>query len=381
MNSLDDFARLRPQRNAATAEELDEIWAKLADTGSESDTELVGPGSTGQPYMTARGAPAPGSGRRRLALIGAAASLVVGVVAIAAVSDRAAAPPAVGDTAIAPTTAASPNATETTMAPAASETQVEADDPPRWGVSADGWQLAQFDDVTDGPDGMLRLFAGPDGLAQSWVVVVEGMSEPLVDNTATDGESALISSQSVATESGSALIVGGGVDDDTAMAVFRASQAQGSLPDGFVETETTADATTRTIRYRFVHDDGETISIDVQGAGVPRYRTELAAATAVEAWEASDGADEASVAYVGEYTLLIRHGFWVSRIITSASPDAATSSFGRQRRSVRMSWCSTGPSWVTRAQATVSRRTAFTSSPTAGATTPIWSSTPQADSS
>jgi hypothetical protein len=315
MNSLDDFARLRPDESAATADELDAIW-----------NELVGEPSVERRTEPDERPPA----RRRLAFLGAAAVIALGVVAIASFADRADAPPAVSGTSVAVTTTPAPTAS---IAPgsAVSDAAIDAGEPPLWGITEDAWRLAEFEDRTNGPLEMVRLFAGPDGLATSWVAVVSGMSEPLLPIGAEPGDGASaaspISSQRVATEDGSMAVIAGGVSGDQAMSVFRAVQNGGAPPDGFVETDS-ADAAVRTMRYRFVNGAGETIDIEVQGAGIPSYETERSVATAEESWDGTAGVDESNVAYVGEYTLLLRNGFWVTRVVTSA-PDDAPSTFTR----------------------------------------------------
>lgn len=309
MNSLDDFARLRPDEGAATADELDDIWNELV--GDEPATHRDEP-DLGQPP------------RRRFAFVGAAAVLALGVVAIASFADRAEAPPAVSESFADTST---PTPTVTTVFSSEDDGAIEAGDPPLWGITEDGWTLAEFEDHTDGPLEMVRLFAGPDGLATSWVAVVHGMSEPLlpIGSEPSDVNSAgsPISTQRVATDEGSKLVIAGGVSGEQAMSLFRAVQNGGAAPDGFVETDS-ADAAVRTIQYRFVSETGETIDVEVQGAGVPRYETERSAATAEEPWDATAGVDESSIAYAGEYTLLLRNGFWVSRVITSAPSDSPT---------------------------------------------------------
>ncbi len=317
MNSLDDFAQLRPDEVAATTEDLDAIWSGVAE---DDPIEGRDDSSAGR------------HGRRRFALIGAAAAVALGVVAIASVSNRADAPPAVSESSLAVTSSPDPDpdptvATVSTIPVAV----VEAGEPPLWGIAEDGWTLEEFDDRTNGPLDMVRLFAGPDGLATSWVAIVSGMSEPLLPIGVEPGDGAsslsLISSQRVATEDGSVAVIAGGVSDDQAMSVFRAVQNGEVPPDGFVETES-ADAAVRTIRYRFVDGDGQTIDIETQGAGTPRYETERSVATADEFWDATASVDDASIAYVGEYTLLLRNGFWVTRVVTSA-PDDAPTTFAR----------------------------------------------------
>jgi len=197
--------------------------------------------------------------------------------------------------------------------------------------------LVSFEDVPVDAGGLMRLFAGPDGLAESWVAVVEGVSEPLVnggvDDEMDDGTVQEISSQRIATEDGSFIVIGGGVADRAALTVFRASRAGEALPEGFVETSSSVDAATRIMRYEFAHDDGETVSVEVQGAGAPRFRTESASATAEEPWDDTPGIDEGRISFVGEYTLLMRNGFWVTRVTTSAAPDDPDT-FGRLVRLV-----------------------------------------------
>ena len=312
MNSLDDFARLRPDVDAATAGELEDLWNDVV----VDDIE-----------RSRRDAQRPVR-RRRLAFIGAAAVLGLGVVAIASFADRAEAPPSMSESSLVdPSAPPTPPMSSVSVPGWDIGGSIEAGEPPLWGVVEEGWSLAEYSDHSDGPLDTVRLYAGPNGLATSWVAVVSGMSEPLapIGFEPDDPETgpSPISTQRIATEAGSMAVIAGGVSDVQAMAVFSAVRDGGAPPDGFVETDS-AEAAVRTIRYRFVNEMGEWIDVEVQGAGVPRYEVERSAATAEEGWDSTAGVDESSIAYAGQYTLLLRNGFWVSRVITSAPSDSPT---------------------------------------------------------
>lgn len=328
MNSLDDFALLRPEHGVATADELAALWpADDVDAPGQAAADQIPDVTTATETPSGRGMSR--SRRRRLVLAGTAASLVLGVVAIAAVADRADAPPASVESLAGDSDGATPDDTSPTSgppsAPTPSDAPTEVGEPPRWGVVADGWTLTAFDDRTEQPTDSLHLFAGPDGVATSWVLVVDGMSPPFlpVDPQAQGrrGDDLFpISMQRVDPVDGNAVVIAGGVSDEQAMAVFRAVRTGGSPPDGFVETDS-ASAAVRTIRYRFTSEAGDTIEIDVKGAGVPQYDSDRSLATAEEAWDRTDGVDQSNIAYVGEYTLLLRNGFWVTTVVTSADPE------------------------------------------------------------
>lgn len=329
MNSLDDFARLRPDLEPATSDDLDAIWSTVTESAVTDSVATGAPSDELAGNRSSRGSAAARAGRRRLAVVGAAASLVVGVVAIAALSERAEAPPAVSQTVpddgeSGPSTVA--HSVVDPFVPV--DVDFDAGEPPLWGVAEAGWTLVEFEDRAEGPIDSFRLFAGPDGLATSWVGVVSSMSDPYLPapdgrDDGIDGNEA-ISVQRFATEElGSVALLAGGVSKSVAMDVFRSVEAGGEPTNGFVESSP-ASAAVRTIRYRFVDEAGQFIDVDVQGAGVPRFEVERDAATATESWDATPGVDAASIAYAGEYTLLLRNGFWVTRIVTSAPPDSPT---------------------------------------------------------
>ena len=108
-------------------------------------------------------------------MLGAAASLIVGIAAIALVADRAEAPTGVADT-----VAASPS---TSSAPPSSEHPTPATDvtaPPTWTVTEPGWVSAPPLVSFDPGVAAVTLVAGPAGVAESWVAIVDGMSDPLM---------------------------------------------------------------------------------------------------------------------------------------------------------------------------------------------------------
>lgn len=293
MNSIDDFARMRPEVTPPSSEQLDSIWSAV--TGDEivedrADERAVEP--TARPRT-----------RRRFAAVGAAAAVLVGVVGIAAFAERAEAPPSMSDVVT------------------AGDVATDAGEPPLWGVAEAGWSLVEFDDRTKGPVDMVRLFAGPDGLATSWVAIVNGMSEPLlpigtVERTGDSPER--ITTQRVATENGSAVVIGAGVTNDDAMSVFRATHGDATLPGGFVESNS-VDAIVRTIRYRFENDAGQVIDVETTGGGIPNYDGQ------VERWGSESdiergGVDESAVLLLDgeERVVIARSGFWVTTM--SADP-------------------------------------------------------------
>ena len=121
MNPIDDYAALRPDHDTPTQDDLDRLWdrALAVDSLPAGATQLSDAASVG---------------RRRVAVLGAAASLIVGIAAIALVADRADAPAGVADTvATSPTTSSAPPSSGRTS------TDLDLTAPPTWMVTEPGW--------------------------------------------------------------------------------------------------------------------------------------------------------------------------------------------------------------------------------------------------
>ncbi len=309
MNSVEDFARLRPEATAASDEQLESIWNAIANDEPAPD------GADEQEAESPERFPMS----RRFTAVGAAAAVLIGVVAIATFANRAEAPPVMSEQLSDPADVVTAGDVDVVTA---GDVVTDAGEPPLWGATEDEWRLVEFDDRTNGPVDMVRLFAGPEGLATSWVAVVNGMSEPLlpIGTVTRSGDSPeRISTQRVATVDGSAAVIGAGVSDAEAMSVFRAARSEAALPDGFVESPS-ADAAVRTIRYRFENDAGSVIEVETTGGGIPSYDGR------VERWGSEPdvervGADESAVLLLDDddRTVIARTGFWV----TTISADAA----------------------------------------------------------
>ena len=285
-------------------------------------------------------------------MLGAAASLIVGIAAVALVADRAEAPTGVADT-----VATSPS---TSSAPPSSEQPRPATDvtaPPTWTVTEPGWVSAPSLVAFDPGVAAVTLVAGPAGVAESWVAIVDGVSDPLmsVGGLAADfpqtptimtpnvvgldetPDPPPTTSVDVSAEPdppifawrtdpgvGNFIVSAGGVAQPDAQAVFDAVQAGAELPPGFtVLSEASGSLAQRRVTQRFDHPDGRWIEVDIQSGGQPRYDVMMAQATAAEFFDTPAGADASNIAFLGEYTLLLRTGFWVSTVRTSASSDAA----------------------------------------------------------
>ena len=260
MNPIGEFTRLRPDDNV-TPPDLDAIWQRVVEPDQ------------------------PVEHHRRWWLPAAAgAAVIVGVVAIGVASSRPASAPSVADTVTSTLPAVEPIESEETF-----EGPVfEAGDAPFWGVTADGWQLTDFVRTT-GDHEMVELFAGPDGLAVSWIAIVRATSEPFGDVFESDRSSAdaPIESQYVATDGGTDILVAAGISVDRAL----------PIPDDFVASQSAA-ALEQGDQYRFEHDDGGLILVEVWPGGIPRAESILA--------ESPDA-------------VLVRHGFWVSEFTTTSS--------------------------------------------------------------
>jgi hypothetical protein len=334
MNPIDDYAALRPEPHAPTQEDLDRLW----DRALTADSSLVG---GEQPRESA-------NGRRRVAVLGAAASLIVGIAAIALVADRAEAPGGVANTAA----TSSPESSD----PTASEQPTPAVDltaPPTWMITEPGWVAAPPQVSFDPGVAAVTLVAGPEGVAASWVAIVDGVSDPLmsvgglaadllqrpsvlvpdetpdpVPTTAADVPSEpdpAIIAWRTDPAIGNFIVSAGGVAQSDAQAVFTAVQAGVELPSGFtVLPEDSGSLAQRRVTQRFDHPDGRWIEIDIQSGGQPRYDVVMEQATAAEGFDTPAGVDASNIAFLGESALLMRTGFWVSTVRTSASSAAAT---------------------------------------------------------
>lgn len=329
MNLIDEYAALRPDHVDPSQEELDQLWERALTTEPSpvGEREPVGDAQLG---------------RRRLALLGAAASLVVGIAAVALVADRAQAPTGVSET-----------ATESSVVMPVEESDRAAPvrPPPSWTVSEAGWVSAE--PVVSFESGVadVTLVAGPAGVAASWVAIVDGVSDPLVRvgglaadfsqmPAVGDGEDlgprpSAASTTTVDDASGSAapiiawrtdpaignyVVSAGGVAQPEATAVFDAVRVGVEPPAGFaVLPDASGSLAQRRVTQRFDHSDGRWIEIDIQSGGEPRYDVELQNATAAEAFDPPEGVDVSNIAFQGEHTLLLRTGFWVSTVRTSAS--------------------------------------------------------------
>ena len=352
MNSIDDFANLRPDDEPVGDDHLERLWERVAGTAD--------PPVTGE--VRTRAIPQPVAGRvarhrtRLVASVAAVAAVAAGVIAVAMISDRADAPGTSFDSTrstVARTigTAPSTPVAVTTVPPSDDPfdpgdppvMDVDGvDEPPLWGIAAQGWTRSEFRDEPTNPDVSIELIAGPDGVDTSWVAIASGVSDPFGSLAGTgapleslvglgsvpdpgvpsaDGDQA-ISSQRLVDDDGSHLVIAGGVSPHAAASVFRASSTGRELPDGFTPLPPDAgDAVDRHISYRFDDADGATVWVDVRAGGDPRFDVETAAGTATEVLDTPAGADRASIVDADGYTAIVRTGFWVSQIRTSAPVD------------------------------------------------------------
>lgn len=314
MNPIDDFAALRPDVESPTPDELDELWARVI--------TLDGAGAVSH-------ATAPHRRRRRIAMVGAAASLIVGVAAIVLVADRADAPAGDADTQPGATIITAPEATSpTTVAEVVPVDTVDA--PPTWVVPDEAW-IAWAPEVSFDP-GMaaVTLVAGPRGIVESWVAIVDGVSDPLMSggglatDTASEADAPIIAWRTDPGD-GNAIVSAGGVARPDAREVFAAVSAGDELPSGFTALPAEAGALAQQrVTQRFDHPDGRWIEVEIQSGGQPRFDAEMQRATAAEFFTPPAGTDVSNIAFVDGYTLVVRSGFWVSTIRTSASSGAAT---------------------------------------------------------
>lgn len=339
MNPIDDYSAVRPDHVAPSQEELDQLWERVLTTERS-------PASEGEPSVDAQ------LRRRRLALLGAAASLVVGVTAVALVADRAQAPTGVSDTA--PESSVAMPVEESD--PAAPVGPPPVGPPPVWTVSEAGWVPAEPVVAFESSVANVTLVAGPAGVATSWVAIVDGVSDPLMGVGGLGSEfpqmpvvpevevpgspppsvvatppaddpsesDAPIIAWRTDPATGNYVVSAGGVSRSEATQVFDAVRAGTEPPAGFaVLPEASGALAQRRVTQRFDHSDGRWIEIDIQSGGQPRYDVELQSATAVEAFDPPEGVDVSNIAFPDEYTLLLRTGFWVSTVRTSASTGPA----------------------------------------------------------
>ncbi len=323
MNPIDDFAALRPDVEPPTTDELELVWERAT---SPDSARLAGSVS---------------GGRRRLAVLGAAASLVLGVAAVAFVADRADAPgdptdlmeegvvesldgvPEPSDVTVTPASTPEPTTTLVELVPGT------VGPPPTWVVSDAEWIATELEPVVDPGLATVTLVAGPAGVAASWVGIVDGVSDPLVSvgGLATEpssGSADPIIAWRTDPALGNSIVSAGGVAAADARSVFDAVRTGTALPEGFtVLPDDAGMLAQQRVTQRFDHPDGRWIEIDTRSGGQPRFDVELQRATAVEDVAPPEGVDASNIAYAGEYTLLLRTGFWVSTVRTSASSDAA----------------------------------------------------------
>ena len=310
MNPIDEYAALRPDHDVATPDELDQLWDRVL---TADDAPVEGEQSS----------EAVSVGRRRVAVLGAAASLIVGIAAIALVADRAEAPTGVAET--------SPESS----APTAPDERASAETvaaTPVWTVTEAGWASSAPIVAFESAVAAVTLVAGPDGVAQSWVAIIDGVSDPFVqvpvpiaplDDPSGSGDPIIAWRTDPAT--GNYIVSAGGVSGPDAQGVFTAVRTGGALPPGFtVLPEGTGSLAQRRVTQRFDHPDGRWIEIDTQSGGQPRYDFEMQQATEVEPFDAPDGVDVGNIVFSEEYSLLLRTGFWVSTVQTSASSGAVT---------------------------------------------------------
>jgi hypothetical protein len=307
MNPIDEFAALRPDVEPPTPDELDGLWNRaIAPDGSSVDRRSS-------------------HRRRRIAMLGAAASLILGVAAIVLFADRADAPAGIADTGSDATMSTAPESTTVEVAPVDT---VGA--PPTWVVSDDAWIASEPETAFDPGMAAVTLVAGPLGVVESWVAIVDGVSDPLMwvggpsTESASEADDPIIAWR-VAPGDGNAIVSAGGVAAADARAVFAAVRGGTDLPAGFTVLPDEAGALAQQrVTQRFDHPDGRWIEVEVQSGGQPRFDAEMQRATAAEFYTPPDGADVSNIAFVGEYTLVVRSGFWVSTIRTSASSAGAS---------------------------------------------------------
>jgi hypothetical protein len=346
MNTIDDFAQLRPAVDPPSREHLAGLWSDIAGEPATADLREAEGDSPSvadptQVIVDLDVARRSGRSTRRFAIAGAAASLALGVGALALFSGRADAP-------VIDRNAGSP-AVSTPASTQVIDGQAdigEIGEPPMWGMSVPGWTLTEFDDnigERSERGETVRLFAGPDGVEESWVAIVSGMSDPLapigsavpllpyvlgvpadaVPVEGAEGDSA-ITAERLVDSSGNFLVVAGGVSRETAASVFGAAGADGPLPAGFEALpEETGSALLRRVSYRFENEAGDSVWIDVEPGGQPLYDFERVDATALEAFDQLLGVDDASIAFGDQYTVVARTGFWVSTIRTSTTAGFA----------------------------------------------------------
>ncbi len=201
--------------------------------------------------------------------------------------------------------------------------------PPTWTVSERGWVASEPVVAFESGVANVTLVAGPEGVAASWVAVVDGVSDPLVRVGGLASDLSESDDPIIAWRTdpaiGNFIVSAGGVAQSDAQAVLTAVQAGAELPPGFtVLPDASGSLAQRRVTQRFDHPDGRWIEIDIQSGGQPRYDVEMEQATAAESFDAPEGVDVSNIAFPGEYTLLLRTGFWVSTVRTSASSDTAT---------------------------------------------------------
>ncbi len=311
MNSIDDFRALRPEADPVSPDELDEIWASV-----------VGLPRTEEPSLerVVREAPVVRR-RRRVAMLGAAAIVAVGVGALV-IMDRPAAAPTIADQTV-PSTDLRPS---TDLGPPLEDDDpplVELGESPKW-IAPAGWTQTEL--FSSPSDREVALFAGPAGIDHSWVAIIGGMSEPLGGTPEPfewpDVADGTLFAERRVNDAGNYVISAGGVSTEDADAVFDTWMGGGALPAGFTAIEgPDVAASMQFVRYRFVSDAGDVMQLEVQGGGADRFDQERSIDDGGERFAASAVIDDADVVNLSEYTLLLRTGFWVTQVTTSAPPD------------------------------------------------------------
>lgn len=187
MNSIDDFARLRPSTDDPTSDDLDHLWQRaLSELTRSVDVAIDPDGVESTPlhlgHETSRRVES--DRRRRFAVLGAAASLVVGVAAIAVFAgvDDAEAPGA-GEVSSAPLATTTPPV-EAVPQPGVTTTAVGETVPPTAReleaaaltveLGLDSWELVAAESVETGNEYHYRPAAGSNAVGVIDIVLVPG---------------------------------------------------------------------------------------------------------------------------------------------------------------------------------------------------------------
>ena len=315
MNSVDDFAAMRPEVESLDSADFDRVWSEIAGTNRQP---VISWDSAHAGRTLERTNPdSQDPQQRRLAVLGAAAAFVLGVVGVAilaAVRDDA--PDAVQDAVVVD----DPVEVITTRTVDALGTV------PQWQIPDAAWSLTAFEEADPFPWGAKVWAAVIDGnAAAGWVIVYPtsldyevpiAPYENRVFATLTGINVDVVPSD----PSNLTMNWGGYLQAEASLAADIARERDPGTPIAFdhqvLGFEGAADMA-RSWTYEFVSGDsgdGAVIEVEVRGGGDPLY-SELSPQSAILESSLPEGVDSAKILL--DETLVMQSGFWIT---TASSP-------------------------------------------------------------